>query len=124
MLIFGRKTCKEGHQMDPSWRICPICLAPICGWLVVLKGRFKNKVYTLHEGKTRIGSGADCEVRILLETISRHHSMIIGKEGHYTISDLNSVGGTFVNGTQVGSKDIIDGDLLGLGNVQFRFKCL
>lgn len=124
MFRIGTKTCKEGHWMDPSWKICPVCLAPTCGWLVVSGGKLDNKVYTIHEGKTKIGSGKDCEIRIPLETISRQHSMIIAKDGQYTISDLNSVGGTYVNGTQISSKDIIDGDLLQLGDTEFKFKCM
>ena len=119
-----RKTCKEGHLMDLSWRVCPVCLAPVCGWLVVTKGKLKNKVYTLHEGKTRIGTGADCEVRVLVKSISRQHAMIIAKDEKYFLSDLNSVTGTYVNNYQVSSGEIIDGDIIKLGDVEFKFKCL
>lgn len=124
IMAIGKKMCKEGHLMDPSWDICPVCLAPIKGWLVVLNGKEKNKVYTLHEGKTKVGSGSDCEVRILIETISRQHALLIAKGGNYTIQDMNSVTGTFVNGYQINSRDIIDGDLIRLGDVEFKFKCL
>jgi|WetSurMetagenome_2_1015567.scaffolds.fasta_scaffold333017_2 pSer/pThr/pTyr-binding forkhead associated (FHA) protein len=124
MFGIGRKICREGHIMDPSWRICPVCLAPVCAWLVVLNGSSKNKVFTLHEGKTKIGTGIDCECRILLNGISRHHSMILGKDGKYVISDLNSTNGTFVNNYQISNREIIDGDLIKLGDVEFKFKCL
>ena len=126
--MFGitRKTCKEGHLMDPSWRVCPVCLAPICGWLVIIDGHGKNrnKVYALHEGKSKIGTGADCEIRILMKSISRHHAMLIAKDGKYHIADLNSVTGTYVNNNQISSREIIDSDILKFGDIEFKFKCL
>ncbi|MCP4133338.1 MAG: FHA domain-containing protein [bacterium] len=124
--MFGtpRKTCKKGHLMDPSWDVCPICLAPVCGWLVVLNGDEKNKVYTIYDGKSKIGSGSDCEIRILLDSISRHHALLIARDGEYSISDLSSVTGTYLNNNQITSKDIIDGDIIRFGDVEFKFKCL
>jgi len=124
MFGIGRKTCKQGHLMDPSWKICPVCLAPVCGWLVVLNGEHKNKVYTLHEGKSKIGTGMDCEVRILIKTVSRHHILITAKDHRYFISDLNSLTGTYVNNIQIASKEVIDSDIIKLGDVEFKFKCL
>ena len=122
--MLQRKTCKDGHLMDPSWKVCPVCLAPVCGWMVIMNGKHQNKVFTLHEGKRKIGTGADCEVRILIKSISRHHAMIIAKDGKYIVSDLNSVTGTYVNNIQISSKEIIDSDIIKLGEIEFNFKCL
>ncbi len=124
MFGIGRKTCKEGHLMDPSWNVCPICIAPVCGWLVIMNGKYKNRVYSFHEGKNKIGTGADCEVRILIKSISRHHVMLIAKDGKYNLADLNSITGTYVNNQQISSVQIIDGDIIKLGDVEFKFKCL
>jgi hypothetical protein len=119
-----RNICKEGHVIDPSWKICPICISPVCGWLVVMNGDLKNKVYILHQGKSKIGTGVDCEVRVLYDSVSREHAMIMGKGKHYMITDLNSVGGTFINNNQVSHKDIIDGDIIKLGEIELIFKCI
>lgn len=124
MFNIGHKMCKKGHLMDPSWKICPICLAPISGWLVVMSGEHKNKVFTFHEGKSKVGNGADCELRIQIESVSRHHAMIIAKDGNYTITDLNSTTGTYVNNFQISSREVIDGDIVKLGDIEFKFKCL
>jgi len=126
MIRINQKICKEGHLMDPTWKICPVCLAPVCGWLVILngQGKNKNKVYTLHEGKLKIGTGADCEVRVLMNTISRHHALLVSRDKKYFISDLNSVTGTYVNNVQIGSKEIIDSDIIKFGDFEFKFKCL
>ncbi len=111
-------------MMDPSWKVCPVCIAPICAWLVVLNGGQKSTVYTLHEGKSKIGTGADCEVRILLDSISRQHALLIANQGRYSIADLNSVTGAYVNNFQISNREIIDGDIVKLGDVEFKFKCL
>ena len=123
-LGFIRKTCKEGHLMDPSWSKCPICLAPIKGWFIVMSGKDKDKVYTFHEGKRKIGAGAECELRILQKNISRQHAILASKGGSCTITDLSSVTGTFVNDQQVSSQGIIDGDIIRLGDTEFLFKCI
>ena len=34
--------------MDPSWKFCPVCIAPLAGWLVALKDDGSpEKSYTL-----------------------------------------------------------------------------
>jgi hypothetical protein len=119
-----RKFCPEGHLLEPSWKYCPICMAPVCAWLVGINGELKNRIYNLHMGKNRVGTGIDCEVRILQDSISRQHILISSKEKHYSVIDLNSITGTFVNNIQVSHKDIIDGDIIKLGEAEFIFKCL
>jgi len=112
--------------MDPSWKECPVCLAPVRGWLVHIDKEKKsgNLIYTIHEGKNKIGTGVDCEVRILMNSISRHHAMLGFNSGHHSITDLGSSGGAFVNNRQISSRQIIDGDIIKLGNEEFKFKCL
>lgn len=123
--MFGVKTCKNRHLMDPSWDVCPVCIAPVKGWLVVLNGSLKNNVYTFHEGKSKIGTGLDCEVRILDEEIARHHAQLSASANNkYFITDLNSPKGTFVNNYQIQNREIIDGDIIKLGTMELKFKCL
>ena len=53
----GYKYCSEGHIMDPSWKYCPVCLAPLAGWLLTLDKEGKaHKFYTIHEDSQ--GAGA------------------------------------------------------------------
>ena len=124
--MFGlrKKVCKEGHLMDPSWNVCPVCIAPVIGWLVMITGEGNGRIYTIHEGKSKIGSGMDCELRVMLDTVSRQHAMISAKDGYYNICDLNSLTGTFVNNYQISNRDIIDGDILKFGDVEFKFKSI
>lgn len=124
MGLTGRKTCKEGHLMDSSWRYCPVCLAPTTGWLVAFKNKRVSKVYTIHEGKSKVGSGADCEIRIMLDGISRNHIMLKAIGDDYTVVDLGSELGLMVNYQKVTSARVIDGDIITLGDNDFKFKSI
>lgn len=124
MANFGRKTCKDGHLMASSWKHCPVCLAPVCGWLVLMKDHRAEKVYTIHEGVNKTGSGADCEVRILADGIARNHVILKCFGDNHSIIDAGSDKGLVVNDKRVTNIRLIDGDIVTLGSVNFKFKCI
>lgn len=53
-------------------------------------------------------------------TISREHARLFAREGGISVADLNSSNGTFVNGERVTRADLKHGDVLRLGQVEFR----
>jgi pSer/pThr/pTyr-binding forkhead associated (FHA) protein len=111
--------------MDPSWKRCPVCLAPLCGWLVHLKDNRPEKVYTIHEGKSFIGSGADCEIRILGANLSRQHAYLTIADGICTIVDMgNSNVPLKVNRADSVRATLIDGDVIQMGDNLFMIKLL
>lgn len=118
------KYCKEGHLMDPSWKLCPVCLAPLRGWFVELQNDKIGKVYTIHEGKSFVGSGADCEIRILGGNLSRQHSYLSIAENTCSIVDLGNSFPIMVNNTATVKTTLIDGDIVSLGDITFKIKLL
>jgi pSer/pThr/pTyr-binding forkhead associated (FHA) protein len=116
--------------MDPSWKRCPVCLAPLRGWLVQLGNNGINKqpekVYTLHEGKSFIGSGAECEIRVLEGSLLRQHACFTLTEGRCSIVNMGSAPNTMqVNSREGGGVErLIDGDIIRLGNKTFQVKLL
>jgi hypothetical protein len=122
--MINYKICREGHIKDISWNKCPVCISPVCGWFVYLNPENKNIIFTLHEGRHKIGTGMDCEIRILFDSISRHHALFSSINKKYFISDMNSSGGTFINNRQIVSSQIIDNDIIRFGDHEFKFKCL
>jgi pSer/pThr/pTyr-binding forkhead associated (FHA) protein len=121
----GFKYCKEGHTMDPTWKKCPVCLAPLSGWFVRIKNDRPEKVYTIHEGKSFIGSGADCEIRILDSNLSRQHAYLAVADRTCTIVDMgNSSTQLQVNNCDTVKSTLIDGDMIKLGDDFFKIKLL
>jgi pSer/pThr/pTyr-binding forkhead associated (FHA) protein len=67
-----------------------------------------------------IGRGADCDLRVNDEDISRHHCLIRVRGQEATLSDLGSSNGTFVNGKRVLIQvKLGSGDEIGLGKCRF-----
>lgn len=121
----GFKYCKEGHLMDPSWKYCPVCLAPLSGWLVELGSDGRSwKFHTLHEGKSFIGSGAECEVRILGKKLRRQQALLTIKDRLCTISDIGNVGEMLVNNISRTQSTVIDGDIIEFDGSRFLLKLI
>lgn len=69
-----------------------------------------------------VGRAVDCPARCLDESVSRPHARIErGPDGAYSVTDLGSRNGSFVNEVRVGACPLRDGDTLRLGNAVFRF---
>jgi len=110
--------------MDPSWKVCTVCLAPLSGWLVQLREGKPGKVYPIHEGKSFIGSGAECEIRILDAKLSRQHAYLTIVDGICTLVDLGNGSQIIVNNAETVKTTLIDGDLIMLGEQMFKIKLL
>jgi len=67
-----------------------------------------------------IGRGADCELRLAVPDVSRHHCLIRVSNDAATIEDLGSANGTLLNGQRVRSQTPLrSGDLLQVGECHF-----
>lgn len=121
--MFGTKVCKEGHAMDPSWDVCPVCIAPVRGWFVEMSVKGAMRIFRIHEGKSRIGIGAECEIRPE-SGLHRQHALLIARDGEFHISTLGSGGTLLVNNSETANSILIDGDLILLNGKEFKFKCL
>lgn len=110
--------------MDPSWKKCPVCLAPLAGWLVELGDDRPKTVHTVHLGKSFIGSGVDSEIRILGSGISRMHAYLTIADGVCTIVDLGNGKSIEVNDSVTVKTTLIDGDIVRLGDALFKLKLI
>jgi pSer/pThr/pTyr-binding forkhead associated (FHA) protein len=68
-----------------------------------------------------IGRGPDCDLRLRVDNISRHHCLIRLANDEATLIDLGSSNGTFLNGERVRSSSTLhSGDELRVGTCRFR----
>ncbi len=62
----------------------------------------------------------DCQIRIPSGKISRHHCELVFDNGTFTIQDLGSSNGTYVNRAKVeGAREVGAGDLISIGSLVF-----
>jgi chromosome segregation ATPase len=71
--------------------------------------------------RNQVGRTPGTEVHIDSSTVSRLHALIVSAPGGAIIEDNKSTNGTYVNGRRVTRQLLRDGDLLTIGEAQFRF---
>ncbi len=66
-------------------------------WLIDEDGA----IYQVNQGETRIGRAPQNDIRLWESSASRTHARIVAENGQFTIYDLGSVAGTWLNGQRV-----------------------
>lgn len=80
-----------------------------------------NQVVPIVRQKTRIGRKLDNDVVIQDVLVSRQHAKIVFEDGQFTVYDLDSTGGTFINNKKVTKAKLHNGDEINLSNVRVTF---
>lgn len=88
--------------------------------LVCLTGDAPKQV-ALTKPRNLIGRGEHCDIQILTHFVSREHARINIVRGSAVIEDLGSTNGVFVNSVRVDRHELRQGDLITVGETQFRF---
>ena len=79
------------------------------------------KQFALTNKIVTVGRGAHCDLQIVTHFVSREHARITFADGTALIEDLGSRNGVFVNSVRVERRALRHGDLLTIGETQFRF---
>lgn len=87
--------------------------------LVLFKNDGSQASFSLPDGVTVLGRAHDCELRIPLMVVSRRHCQVSPNQQSLKIQDLDSRGGTFVNGKRVNAASLKAGDYIRIGPLTF-----
>lgn len=68
-----------------------------------------------------IGRGSTADLRVDSDDVSRVHAQLLRLDDEYTVEDLDSRNGIFLNGLRVHSAVLRDGDQLQLGDAVFTY---
>jgi hypothetical protein len=100
--------------------------APIVGWFVALTGEQKGLDFRIREGQNIIGSASDADIVLRDPAISGKHASLRYKDEKFTITDLDSTNGTFLNDRTdaIAREELRDNDILRMGDVSLKFKAL
>ncbi|MGA2212889.1 MAG: FHA domain-containing protein [Bryobacteraceae bacterium] len=99
---------------------------PLVGWFVVLMGEQKGEDFRIREGPNIIGSASDADIVLRDSAISGKHASLRYKDEKFTITDLDSTNGTFLNdrADPIAREELKDNDIVRMGEVRLKFKCL
>lgn len=145
--LANQAICPNGHIIPASSLVCPICRRnlkdlelpdtrveleitapsegwPFCGWLVVLQGSLQGEDFHLHEGRNIVGSSPPCEILLQDEGIEDRHASIRFSSIQWTLTDLDSETGTFLNGKRIYPHEVKEGDKIMIGKSLLRVKML
>jgi pSer/pThr/pTyr-binding forkhead associated (FHA) protein len=163
------KFCRNGHQIEDSWDICPYCQRtgfqtsrsasfaktrldvdftpseetssqtsrrtvliseprrlPVVGWLVAMNGEQKGEDFRLRAGQNMIGAATDCQIALRDTTVTARHASLRYQDGRFTLTDLDSTNGTYLNESpeRIAREELKDNDTIRIGDVVLKFKCL
>ena len=99
----------------------PKTRAPAC--LVIIAGAHVGKRLAFGNSPITIGRSPTSSLVIDEQGVSRHHAAFSMHRSGYTITDLKSTNGTYVNGERMrgGEHLLISGDRVRVGSVVFKF---
>lgn len=89
--------------------------------LFVLQGRDKGKRYDLRGDGLTLGRDHNNAIQVTDNEISRRHAEIRKDEQGYSLTDLDSSNGTFVNAEQITERRLVNGDRVQLGRTLLLF---
>ena len=71
--------------------------------------------------RTLIGRSPDCDVFLDDVTVSRRHAELVAEDDRFTIRDLGSLNGTFVNRRRIEAAQLEDDDEVQIGKYRMTF---
>jgi len=81
-----------------------------------------DEQYPLEADCVVLGRHPDCEIQLDYGAISRQHAQIVHEGDQYFVEDMGSRNGTLVNDQAIsGRRQLLDGDLLTICDLTFRF---
>jgi len=89
--------------------------------LVCIAGSLKGTVFTLTAAQTTIGRDSANQLSVRDRLLSRQHCRIAKEVEGFTLTDLDSLNGTFINNVPIKTRQLADGDHIKLGKSVFIF---
>ena len=81
-----------------------------------------DMTYNLGCDEVLIGRHASADIRLPDLSVSRYHAILTVSEGKWTIKDMGSKSGLFINGSMVKEAVLNENDVITLGNRRLIFR--
>lgn len=96
-------------------------LSDASGALVVKRGPTAGSRFTLHPEVTTIGRHPESDIFLDDITVSRRHAEIKAEPGRFTVRDVGSLNGTYLNRQRIEQATLSNGDELQIGKFRLVF---
>ena len=91
------------------------------GLLVVKRGPNAGTRYVLDADVTRAGRHPESDIFLDDITVSRRHAEFVGRDGVYSIRDVGSLNGTYVNRERIEEAVLATGDEVQIGKFKLVY---
>ncbi|MCE9577340.1 MAG: diguanylate cyclase [Deltaproteobacteria bacterium] len=92
-----------------------------CLVLIYPPGPDMGKRFPLNRNEIVLGRGADCDIQVDRDSVSRRHARVFRDGEAWMIEDLGSTNGSYVNDVPVQRSLLRDADFLKIGAAIFKF---
>ncbi len=93
------------------------------GMLVAQTGPDSGRAFELPSNTATIGRDPTCDISLTDMTVSRTHALVrADRGGGFTVFDLASASGTFIDGARVDGFELANEDVIGMGGSQIRLQ--
>jgi len=89
--------------------------------LLATSGPLEGSLIHLEPGRVLLGRGVECDIWIDHPAVSRQHLEIFLSGGRCRIRQIDGAQGALLNGNPVGDAELIPGDVLRVGSVEFVY---
>jgi pSer/pThr/pTyr-binding forkhead associated (FHA) protein len=97
-------------------------LPPGTALVIVDRGPNAGSTYKIDADEVSVGRHPDSEVFLDDITVSRRHSVIQRSGSRFSVRDVGSLNGTYVNRERVEERELRDGDELQVGRFSLTFR--
>lgn len=92
-----------------------------CLVLIYPPGPNMGQRFPLDSDEIVVGRGADCDIQIDRDSVSRRHARLFRTENGWSVEDLGSTNGSYINDQPVDRSNLRDSDFLKVGAAIFKF---
>lgn len=118
-VVFAGSDPAEGHEDDLAVNVGE--LPEGTGMLVVKRGPNAGSTFLLEPEVTRAGRHPESEIFLDDITVSRRHAEFVRQGPGYTVRDVGSLNGTYLNRERLDEAPLVHGDEVQIGKFKLVF---
>lgn len=119
--VCGVPLARDDHEKTETHEVLGVQSVDDLPMLIVVRGTNVGSKYALDSAVTSIGRHPDSDVFLDDVTVSRRHAELRRSGEEFTVADVGSLNGTYLNGHRVESADLTEGDQLQVGRFKLVF---